>query len=69
MRSRALIIIFNKIRGAGVPKAQQQEMIEKLRQNPLSLIHCLDTKDVKELHKVIVLLITIMDGLYNLFCV
>jgi hypothetical protein len=73
MRQRALLIIFNKIRGAGVQKAQQQvptlyqpshcqEMIEKLRGAPLSLISCLDTKDVKELHKVIILLITVMDG-------
>lgn len=40
-----------------------EEMIEKLRANPLSLIHSLDTKDVKELHKVIILLITVMDGM------
>jgi len=61
MRSRALSIVFNKVRAPGATKAQQQEWIEKLRQYPLSLVHALDTKDAKELHKVIILLISVMD--------
>ena len=81
MRARALIIVFNKVRGPAVPKAQQQvmipfipsltlkEMIEKLRANPLSLISTLDTKDYRELHKVIILLISVMDGVKPLLSI
>lgn len=60
MRVKALNIIHDRLRGPNAgTKQQQQELMNKIRLSPKSLVAALNTKNTKVLHKAIIVIFTV----------
>jgi hypothetical protein len=63
MRVKALNIIHDRLRGPNAgTKQQQQELMNKIRLSPKSLVAALNTKNTKVLHKAIIVIFTVTNG-------
>lgn len=64
MRVKALNIIHDRLRGPNAGTKQQQlELSNKIRLSPKSLVAALETKNTKVLHKAIIVLFTVTNGM------